>query len=441
MRSVSALVLGVLAAASVPLGAQDRPERARARIMARDILADLRRHYYDSTFHGIDLAARFNAMQPWFDSVTTNGQLFALIADAVQALNDSHTNFIPPRRAAEVTYGWLPQMIGDSCYIVAVATGSDAARQGVHVGDRLVAAGRFVPRRDNLWNLRYLLQALDPRAAVPLTLESVTTGARREVVLQSSVRERHRVLDLTFQTFRDGGWDYWDLVREDENREALMRDEFASVGQTQVWRLPTFVVEDRRVDDAIDRARRHRSLVIDLRGNEGGYVRALERLVSRLFRDSVVLSINLGRRDSDTSVVRPRRDPFLGTVVVLIDSRSGSASEILAATVQRLNRGIVLGDRSAGVVMMSRVYPRQAGGDIAVFYRLSITVSDVLLPGGTRLEGIGVTPDPRVLPTADDLAAGRDPVLAVALQMLGHETTSEQAGRVLPGRVVAMRSW
>jgi C-terminal processing protease CtpA/Prc len=54
---------------------------------------------------------------------------------------------------------------------------------------------------------------------------------------------------------------------------------------------------------------------------------------------------------------------------------------------------------------------------------------------GTRLEKRGVIPDKLVVPTGADIAAGRDPALAKALEIAGVTRTSEQAGRILPKKV------
>jgi C-terminal processing protease CtpA/Prc len=87
--------------------------------------------------------------------------------------------------------------------------------------------------------------------------------------------------------------------------------------------------------------------------------------------------------------------------------------------------------------MTSRFYSHQLGqsmygsGSVA-FYGASITVGDQRMSDGFSLEKVGVTPDEVLLPTAEDLAAGRDPVLARAITLLGGTMTAEQAGRFYP---------
>ena len=94
---------------------------------------------------------------------------------------------------------------------------------------------------------------------------------------------------------------------------------------------------------------------------------------------------------------------------MLVDSRSASAAEMFARIVQIEHRGIVLGDRTAGAVMRSRLFTHQAESMTStVFYGTSVTVADVRMSDGGSLEKVGVEPDEIVLPTQTDLASARD---------------------------------
>jgi C-terminal processing protease CtpA/Prc len=61
-------------------------------------------------------------------------------------------------------------------------------------------------------------------------------------------------------------------------------------------------------------------------------------------------------------------------------------------------------------------------------YGMSVTVADVVMPDGGKLENVGVIPDEVVLPSGEEIAAGNDPVLARALTMLGVPLTAREAG-------------
>jgi len=425
--------LAFLAGLASGRAAAQQPERIDpelGRIMLRTIRRHLHDQYYDTAYHHVNLDSVFRAAEGRVDSAQSNTQIFAIIATAVFTLDDSHTAFWPPERAAEVRYGWALGMVGDSCYIVAVAPGSDAERQGVHVGDRVMAVDRYALRRANFWKMNYVLGQLDPRAAVTLILEA-PGGTVREVRVASRVIPHKRLVNLTGS---DGGLDIWDLIRQSEDWDRRHRDNFVSVDSILIWQLRTFAVDEDRIDAGIARARRHKALVLDLRGNAGGYKTTLRRMVGRLFARDVRIGTERRRDTTDSLVAKAVGGSFDGPLIVLIDGASASASEIVAGTVQMEKRGTIIGDRSEGAVMTSRCYPLTAGSVIALVYGLCITGWDLVLADGTRLEKRGVLPDEIVLPSAADLAAGRDPALARALERFGHLVTAADAGRLLPAR-------
>jgi C-terminal processing protease CtpA/Prc len=116
-----------------------------------------------------------------------------------------------------------------------------------------------------------------------------------------------------------------------------------------------------------------------------------------------------------------------------VDSESASAAELFARVVQLARRGMVIGDRSSGKVMESRVYRHQEETMKGVFqFAVRITNADLIMADGKSLENTGVVPDERVIPVASDLAAGRDPALARAAELVGINLSPEEAGKLFP---------
>jgi C-terminal processing protease CtpA/Prc len=70
------------------------------------------------------------------------------------------------------------------------------------------------------------------------------------------------------------------------------------------------------------------------------------------------------------------------------------------------------------------------GGNDEILYGVSVTNADVIMSDGNSLEHIGVMPNQRVITTPADLAANRDPVLAMAIKLLGGDISPEQAGKI-----------
>jgi carboxyl-terminal processing protease len=402
------------------------------RQMGRTILdvihSDIKKNYYDPSFHGIDLETRFKAAEENIKKAVSLNEILGIIAATVMDLKDSHTYFVPPRRTARVEHGWEMRMIGDKAFIVAVQPGTDAETKGLQPGDRVISVEGVAVTRQNLPNLQYIFYRLAPRPAMILQVEK-PNGQRRALTVAARVYEGKLVTNL--QTGMAS--DRMDLIREDENLARLYRHRFYEMEDVIIWKMPQFDLEETQIKEMIDKARKRKALMLDLRGNSGGSEKTLLSLIGNLFDHDVKIG-ELKRRSEAKPLVARTRGPnaFTGTVVVLIDGDSGSASEIFARVMQQEKRGVVIGDRSAGLVMRGKSYDHQFGQDLVFFYGMVVTDADLINADGKSLEHVGVMPDEVMLPTADDLAAGRDPVLAHAAKLAGLALTPEKAGALFP---------
>jgi C-terminal processing protease CtpA/Prc len=400
-------------------------DRQRNHLMLRAVESDLREHYYDTTFHGLDLRMLFDSADARIAAAKSNGEAFLAIAVTLAALRDSHTHFFPPRRTAVVRYGWNLGVVGDSCYIFDVDPESDAARQGVKRGDRVVAIDQFAANRGDRRDLEYVYYALVPHSPVRLTLQSPGDTVR-SVVVQAKVTPHPAIMDLTH------GDDIWQMIREQQNVERAQRSRFWEFGSdVLVWKFSTFVVGDRDVDQALRRAQGFRALVIDMRGNPGGLESTLLRLAGGLVGAD---TFGVRRQRDKTEPLRTRTGgpQFTGPVVAVVDGQSGSAAELLAYLLQMRKRGTVVGDRTSGAVMEARGQQHRVGTDVVVFYYTQVTQADLIFSDGTRLEGRGVIPDEVILPSGTDLAAHRDAALARAITLAGRPVTPEEVGDLFP---------
>jgi carboxyl-terminal processing protease len=404
-------------------------DRDRAQVMLREISSDIKKHYYDPKFHGVNWDAKVEEMEQKIDATDSMNLALSKVAAALDSLNDSHTFFLPPAHAYRHDYGWQAQVIGDRCFVIRVRPGSDAEKKGVKPGDELVALNGFTPNRDNLWKMQYVFNTLRPQPALKLDLRD-PAGKQRQVDVLTTVIEKKRVTDLTGG---DGGNDIWDLIRQEQNAEHLGRDRFAELGDdVGILKFPGFFFSESEIDGMIGKARKHKALVLDLRGNPGGSVDTLKYLIAGFFEKEVKIGDRVGRSEHKPLIAKPHGHPFTGKLVVLVDSKSASAAELFARVVQIEKRGTVLGDRSSGSVMEAKRYSYKSGTEIVVFYGASITDADVVMNDGKSLEHNGVFPDEIVLPSAEDLASGRDPVLAHAAETAGARISPEAAGKLFP---------
>jgi C-terminal processing protease CtpA/Prc len=400
-------------------------DRDRGQMMLMRIKDELKKNYYDPNYRGMDLDARFATASAKIKEAASVGQILGIIAQVLIELDDSHTFFLPPQHQTRVDYGWTMQMIGAHCFVNSVDKGSDAETKGVKIGDEVIEVGGYKLGRDNLWKFNYLYNVLRPQPLIRVTLRSPGAEPRQlEVIAKQTTAKK--IIDLTNYN------EVQDLVREDERREDRERDRFKSFGNDLlIWKMNNFDLEDYQVDDTIGRAKKYKGLIIDLRGNSGGWVTTMSRLVANFIDHDVKIADSKMRKETKPMMAKTRGDKvFTGKLTLLVDSDSASASEMLARTMQLEKRATVIGDQSAGAVMTSRRFGYEAGLDVVIFYGASITVADMIMPDGNSLEHHGVVPDELRLPAAEDLAAGRDVVLSYAASLHGVTLDPIEAGKL-----------
>src|SRR5439155_3573779 len=287
--------------------------------------------------------------------------------------------------------------------------------QGVALGDRVLSLNRFQPTRENLWQILHLYRFVRPQAQQRVVIRK-PDGSERALDIRSAITTK-RLTELS------------DLIAEIEETIRQGRDTEATLGDTVVvWKMTGFGTREA-VQQAIKRASKYKGLVIDLRDNGGGSVEALSELVSRTFDREIHVFTEKRRKEERAERARPK-DAFGGTLVAVVDSRTASAAEVFARIVQLEKRGTVIGDRTAGRVMLAQFFPHAVGLAAVAFYATSITVADVRMSDGQSLENVGVAPDELAPPTGADLAAGRDPTLARAVALAGGTITAEAAGKL-----------
>jgi Tricorn protease C1 domain len=80
-------------------------ERKRAQAMLQEIDSDVRKHYYDPKFHGLDWDGKVRETQQAIDQADSANAALSKIAALLDSLNDSHTLFVPPQPALLHEYG------------------------------------------------------------------------------------------------------------------------------------------------------------------------------------------------------------------------------------------------------------------------------------------------------------------------------------------------
>jgi len=400
----------------------------RVHQMLREAYDSVKQNYYDSTFHGLDVDARFREYDEKLKSAASLNAGLTVVAAFLDGLKDSHTYFMPPPRPYRLDYGYRLAPVGDQVFVTRVRPGTDAEHK-VKAGDQLLVLDGGSVTRDTFQTMEYLLNTLSPRQTTHLRLRD-PAGAEREVAVDTKVVPGKQLRNLTGA---GGSMELNDMEREQEADDRQYRQQYVEIGDVMIWKMPIFLLDNSTVDKLFSIARKHSTLILDLRENPGGLIDSLRRMTGNLFDHDVKIADRLTRKGRTQIVAKSRGNSgFTGKLIVLVDSGSGSSAELLARVVQLEKRGTVLGDRSAGAVMETQIYPFAQGGDVLIFYAFAVTDADLVMGDGKSLERAGVAPDERLLPTAADLAAGRDPVMARAAGLAGIRLDPVAAGKLFP---------
>ena len=396
-------------------------DRDRGLTMLRVVARDLRKEFWDSTMKGVPFDSLVTVAEQEIRAATSYVQVNGAIARVVLALDDSHTRYWPPAGVYRIELGWVPYAVGDSVYLRHVEPWLMAPPFDVRIGDRLLAIDGWRVERRRLPDLLYLRKHLQPSGSMVLTLQRGEDPPRAVQVPVQAIQGR-----LYYDLSRlGGGSDFYQLIREAQRSDSGWDSRFARPGPDVVyWRLASFAVSERHLRDGLRRVPQEGTLLLDLRGNHGGYVRALSWLLARIapaehVGDTLYLARHHDKVDALVVDRAAARERWHGRLIVLIDSESMSASEAFADAVQRLEIGTVLGDRSLGFLTEAIGRAHMTVEATSVFYGVSLATAMLERPDGSRVEGVGVTPDELIAPTPEDLIAQRDPVLARALQIAG----------------------
>lgn len=153
-------------------------------------------------------------------------------------------------------------------------------------------------------------------------------------------------------------------------------------------------------------------VILDVRGNGGGYLSAAQEVASLWLDDKVIVQERVGGNVIET--LRSGSEPLLGGVptVVLVDGGSASASEIVAGALRDNNAAQLLGEKTFGKGSVQEILDLPSGA------QLKVTVAKWFTPAGKNISEEGISPDKEVKLSAEDLKQDLDKQREAALELV-----------------------
>jgi carboxyl-terminal processing protease len=154
-------------------------------------------------------------------------------------------------------------------------------------------------------------------------------------------------------------------------------------------------------------------VVLDLRGNTGGTLRAVATLAGFFVEPGRPIGLEVDR-EKRSSPLYAEGTPLLPVppMAMLVDGGTGSGAEILAAALSEYRLATLVGEQTAGSVAVGQVQNLSDGSQV------QITVHRFVSPSGAQIDRVGVKPDEVVQLTPQHLGAGEDPQLQRALEIV-----------------------
>jgi carboxyl-terminal processing protease len=248
-------------------------------------------------------------------------------------------------------------MLDDTILVVGVIPGGPSDKAGVEVGDRIIRVNDSTLAGKGLKNTE-VVNKLKGTAGSTVKIEikrrgsnkpfnvSITRGQIPMASVDASFMLNEKTGYIRISRFSGQTFKEFMLAFEDLTKNKGMKD-----------------------------------LVIDLRGNPGGYLNEATDILNQLFNDKRLLVYTEGRSYKRKEYKSNGRAYFkIGKIAVLINEGSASASEILAGAVQDNDRGIVIGRRSFGKGLVQEQY------DLSDSSAIRLTVARYYTPSGRLIQ-------------------------------------------------------
>lgn len=298
---------------------------------------------------------------------TDPAKLMKSAADGMTSTLDPYTEYMPEEEVAEFEmmttgkYGGVGSLIrqkGDYVRFAEPYKGCPADRAGIKIGDRIIEIDGESAKGMSVDQISRRLKG-DPGTEVRLKVARLVDDS---VMNLSLTRERISISGVPYAGWLNDSIGYIAHNDFSEGCAADLRRELMNLRQTG----------------------RLRGLVLDYRGNGGGIVQeAIEILSMFLPKGSKVLEMK-GRTEDMSHIYRTDKEPIDTQlpIVVLTNSGSASAAEIVAGALQDMDRAVLMGRRTFGKGLVQST--RAVGyGDF-----LKVTTAKYYMPSGRCIQAI-----------------------------------------------------
>lgn len=379
--------------------------------------------HYDPTFGGVDWLKMRGIYEPQAKAAKTDAEFNVVLNRMLGELKLSHflvysTTAAENLKSVSGVTGIKLKWIDNQPVVSRVSTDSAAEQAGIKTGfiisrvndktvEELLApfeksfAGRsFSEAKKIIYREYILLGFIDGDTAAKVKIEALDGKNEPQIFETARIEQKAEVSAAV------GNFPPQEVIFESK----LLENNLGYI-RFNIWVIPQMP----KIREAIRSMKDTDGIVFDLRGNPGGIGGMAPGIAGFLTDKQMSLGTMKSRENEIKFIAYPQTAPFPGKIVILTDGGSGSTSEVFAAGMQDNGRAKIVGETSAGQILVSLFDKLPTG---AIF---QYAVSDYKSPKNILIEGRGVIPDVTVKTTRQTLLEGRDTPLEEAIRQLTKE--------------------
>lgn len=329
--------------------------------------------------------------------VTDQARVWGAISGLVSSLDDPYSVFFPPTESKEFQdeisgeFSGVGMEVGIKdkiLMVIAPLKGTPAEKAGIKSGDKILKIGDTSTADLSIDKAIQLIRG-DRGTKIKLTILHEGESVAKEIEL---TRDTISVPTIEGK-LRDDGVYVISLYSFSAQSAELFKGELQKFTDSKSTKL-----------------------VLDLRGNPGGYLDAAVDIASWFLpQGKTVVIENFGdKKDEEVYRSKGYNDDFGAKIkmVILVDGGSASASEILAGALKENGIATLVGEKTYGKGSVQELIP------ITKDTSLKITIAKWLTPNRNSISEKGLTPDYTVAITRDDIVKKKDPQLNKAIEIL-----------------------
>ncbi len=293
----------------------------------------------------------------------------SLVQEAISSVMghlDPHSNYLSPSEVIRLKESREGIFTGigvefiiehDTLHILRVLPDSPAEEKGLIPGDRILIVNDSVLTGPELTAQK---------------ARSILAGEQGSKVRMKIERSGTGLMDIRLRRTS---------IRIPSVSEGVMLDSITGYVRIHRFGANTYREFMESIED-LHKASGMKDMLIDLRGNPGGYLHEAINILSQLFSEKDRLLVYTIGRESDRReyMTSGRRFFEVNRVVVLVDENSASASEIMAGAIQDWDRGLIAGRRTFGKGLVQEQYGLRDGSAIV------LTIARYYTPSGRSIQ-------------------------------------------------------